>query len=67
VADTAAPLAHRLAAMAGAPLDSVLTVWWREARSTGQSHTDVPASTRWITLAWALGFAGLALRSTRWR
>ena len=67
VADTSAPLARRLEAMAGVPVDSILRAWWSDARGIQHPPVRVPARTQWATLLWTLAFAGLALRSTRWR
>jgi hypothetical protein len=45
----------------------VLRAWWSDARGVQRPPVRVPARTQWATLLWTLAFAGLALRSTRWR
>jgi hypothetical protein len=67
VADTSLPLARRLEAAAGVPLDTVLQAWWSDARGIARPRDRVPARTQWVTLFWTLAFAGMALRISRWR
>jgi hypothetical protein len=67
VADTSAPLGERLEAMAAVPLDSVLRAWWSDARGVQRPPVRVPPRTQWVTVAWTLAFAAMALRISRWR
>lgn len=66
-ADTGAAVVPRLEAAAGVPLDSLIGSW----RATVLAHRPIamtiPLFTQWVTIAWVLGLAAVATRSTRWR
>jgi hypothetical protein len=66
LADTAAALPAKLEAMAGVPLDSLLSTWRDEARTHRTSPPTLPGSVRWAALCWIAAFGTLALRSPRW-
>jgi hypothetical protein len=65
--DPSAPLAHRLEAAAGVPLDALLVQWIdvvQAAMPSGQRPEGVEAV---ATLAWCAALLLLALRGPRWR
>jgi hypothetical protein len=59
--------AERLAAAAGAPVDSVLRVWLAKVRDTRLPSQDMTPGIAASSLGWILVCGLLALRSTRWR
>jgi len=59
--------AERLAAAAGAPVDSVLRVWLAKVRDTRLPSQDMTPGIAASSLGWILMCGLLALRSTRWR
>jgi outer membrane murein-binding lipoprotein Lpp len=67
LADTTASLPTRLVAMAGVPLDSLLTTWRAEARAHRTSSPTLPGPTRWAALFWIVAFGTMALGNPRWR
>ena len=67
IADTAAPLADRLAAGGGKSLDSLLAEWQRRVVAAGNRPALGTATTKWTAVLWVAVVIGFSLRSTRWR
>jgi hypothetical protein len=66
-ADPAAPLARRLEAAAGVPLDTLLTEWIGVVRSAMPKGQRPDGTESVATLAWCSVLLLLALRGPRWR
>jgi hypothetical protein len=62
-----APLDARFAAAAGVSADSLTATWLEAVRAARPVPVPVTEATAWAAFAWGMLFAGLALRSTRWR
>lgn len=67
VVDSGLPLADRLAAAAGIPVDSLLSRWREAVMRSRPERVAVTAGGGWVMLGWSLAFFGLALGSSRWR
>jgi len=67
LAESGAPLAQRLSAAAGMPLDSLLQQWRRLVIAERPRPVPVTRSSAWMALGWGVLFGLMALRSTRWR
>jgi hypothetical protein len=59
--------AERIAAAAGVPIDSVLSVWQWRVRNTLATSVNVTPALGAASITWVLLLAGLSLRSSRWR
>ena len=66
-ADPAAPLARRIEAAAGVPLDALLTQWIDVVRSAMPDGQRPDGTESVATLAWCAALLLMALRGTRWR
>ena len=67
LANPSDPLASRLAAAAGMPLDSLVTRWRGDVIASRPATVLLPAWAFAVALAWTALFAGCGLWSTRWR
>jgi hypothetical protein len=67
LADSAAPMADRMAAAAGLGSDSLLAVWQRVMAASRPSRVRLPWSAGVVVFGWIAVFAACAIRSTRWR
>lgn len=61
------PLAVRLAAAAGVPLDSLVVRWREDMMASRPATVLLPAWAFAVALAWTALFAGCGVWSTRWR
>jgi hypothetical protein len=61
------PLSERLAFAAGVPRDSLMARWRSSILAARPKPVTITAPGAWTALGWAVVFALLALRSSRWR
>jgi len=65
---TEAPtIADWIAAVARAPADSVIEVWYSDVIAARPDPTTLTAATGWGAFVWIIVLAAVATRSTRWR
>lgn len=67
LADPAAPIADRLAAAAGIPLDSLLARWRAEVVASRPAPVALPTWAFVVAMGWMAVFATCGMRSSRWR
>ncbi len=67
LANPAAPIADRLAAAAGVPHDSLVTVWRADVIASRPATVLLPTWRFAAALVWMALFAACGLRSSRWR
>ena len=67
LANPADPLAARLTAAAGMPLDSVIARWHGQVMASRPTTVLLPAWAFVVAMGWTALFAVCGLRSTRWR
>ena len=67
LANPADPLAARLTAAAGMPVDSLISRWRGQVMSSRPRPVPLPAWAFAVALGWTALFAFCGLRSTRWR
>lgn len=67
VLTTSGTPAERIAAGAGIPTDSVIRLWVDRARHVSPPSEDISLGIAASSVVWILAFAGMALRSSRWR
>ena len=67
LADAPGPIAARLAAAARVPTDSLVRAWRARAFAGAPRPITLRRAGAWAAMAWAVTFAFLGLRSTRWR
>lgn len=65
--DPAAPLSDRLQRASGVRVDSLLATWRSLVVRARPEPVTIPVWGVWAALAWGAIFAGLAIRSSRWR
>ena len=67
LADGRGPIATRLAGAAGVSTDSLVRAWRARAFADAPRPITLRRAGAWAAMAWAVTFAFLGLRSTRWR
>ena len=67
VRSEAATIADWIAAVADAPVDSVIARWHAEVIAARPARSPLTAATGWGAVMWILVLAATATRSTRWR
>lgn len=67
LADGRGPIAARLVDAAGVPTDSLVRVWRARAFADAPRPITLRRAGAWAAMVWAVTFACLGLRSTRWR
>jgi len=67
LANPAAPIADRLAAAAGAPVDSLVARWRAQVIASRPATVLLPGWAFAVALGWTALFAACGLRSSRWR
>lgn len=67
LADGRGPIAARLASAAGVSTDSLVRAWRARAFADAPRPITLRRAGAWAAMVWAVTFAFLGLRSTRWR
>lgn len=67
LADGRGPIAARLAGAAGVSTDSLVRAWRARAFADAPQPITLRRAGAWAAMVWAVTFACLGLRSTRWR
>lgn len=67
LAEPAAPLAARVAAAAGVPMDSLMSGWRRSILAARPQPVTLPLWAIFTACGWMAFFAACGLRSSRWR